>query len=147
MTPSRPTPPAKRSRNFTNHSADEWYGIPRSYDECLWPEDPWYDLKRDIVTHILESRKVQPVNEREQPALEIRRNIGVEYMKRPKDSLKHITDQGKSFFLDFNFSVIHLPTTPRAEFEGKSGHGEWADTLLQMDTDFGTLLDHLTSRR
>ena len=68
-------------------------------------------------------------------------------MKRAKDSPKRITDQRRTsaFFLDFNYSVIHLPTTPRAEFEGKSGHGEWADALLQMNTDFGTLLDYLTS--
>ena len=21
----------------------EWYGPPRTYDEALWPTDPWYD--------------------------------------------------------------------------------------------------------
>ncbi len=115
-------------------------------DECLWPEDPWYDIKRDMVTHVLESRKVQPLNMLKPLTLEVRRNIDVEYMKRSKDFLKHSTDQGKPFFLDFNYSVIHLPTTPRAEFEGKSGQEEWADALLEMDTDFGTLLDYLTSQ-
>jgi arylsulfatase A-like enzyme len=29
----------------TDHGFDEWYGIPRSYDECLWPDDPWYGCK------------------------------------------------------------------------------------------------------
>ncbi|HEY6301568.1 MAG TPA: sulfatase-like hydrolase/transferase [Terriglobales bacterium] len=24
----------------TNHGFDEWYGIPRSHDECLWAADP-----------------------------------------------------------------------------------------------------------
>ena len=24
----------------TDHGFDEWYGIPHSYDECLWPDDP-----------------------------------------------------------------------------------------------------------
>jgi arylsulfatase A-like enzyme len=129
----------------TDHGFDEWYGIPRSYDECLWPKDPWYDPNRDIVTRVVESRKSQPVNELEQLTPEVRRDIDVEYMKRAKDFLKRSTDQGKPFFLYFNYSMMHLPTTPRAEFEGKSGHGEWADALLQMDTDFGTLLDYLTS--
>jgi hypothetical protein len=50
----------------TDHGFDEWYGIPRSYDECLWAEDPWYDPKRDPVTRVLESRKGQAVNELEQ---------------------------------------------------------------------------------
>jgi arylsulfatase A-like enzyme len=39
--------------------------------------------------------------------------------------------------------MMHLPTIPRAEFEGKTGHGVWADSLLELDTDFGTLLDYL----
>jgi arylsulfatase A-like enzyme len=129
----------------TDHGFDEWYGIPRSYDECLWAEDPWYDPKRDPFTRVLESRKGQPVNELEQLTVDVRRDIDVEYMKRAEDFLKRSTDQGKPFFLYFNYSLMHLPTRPRAEFEGKTGHGEWADALLQMDTDFGTLLDYLTS--
>jgi arylsulfatase len=41
----------------TDHGFDEWYGIARSYDGCLWPKDPWYDLKRDPVTKTLEGVK------------------------------------------------------------------------------------------
>ena len=39
--------------------------------------------------------------------------------------------------------MLHLPTVPREEFKGKSGAGDWADCLLEMDADFGTLLDLL----
>jgi arylsulfatase len=127
----------------TDHGFDEWYGIPRSYDECLWPEDPWYDPKRDPVTRVLEGRKGQAVHELEQLTIEVRRNIDVEYMKRAKAFIKRSTEAGKPFFLYFNHSMMHLPTIPRAEFKGKTGHGDWADSLLQLDTDFGTLLDYL----
>jgi arylsulfatase A-like enzyme len=127
----------------TDHGFDEWYGIPRSYDECLWADDPWYDPKRDPVVRVLESRKGQPVHELEQLTLEVKRDIDVEYMKRAKDFLKRSTEAGKPFFLYFNYSLMHLPTIPRAEFKGKTGRGDWADSLLQMDTDFGTLLDYL----
>lgn len=127
----------------TDHGFDEWYGIPRSYDECLWADDPWYDPKRDPVTHVLEGRKGQPVQELEQLTVEVRRDIDVEYMKRAKDFLKRSTEAGQPFFLYFNYSMMHLPTVPRPEFKGKTGHGDWADSLLEMDTDFGTLLDYL----
>ena len=30
----------------TDHGFDEWLGIPRTWDESLWPDDPWYDPKR-----------------------------------------------------------------------------------------------------
>jgi len=127
----------------TDHGFDEWYGIPRSYDECLWPSDPWYDPKRDPVTHVLESRKGEPPRELEQLTEEVRRDIDVEYMRRAKGFLKRSTEAGKPFFLYFNHSMLHLPTIPRAEFKGRTGHGEWADSLLELDEDFGSLLDHL----
>src|SRR5271156_6781136 len=63
----------------TDHGFDEWYGIPRSYDEALWPSDPWYDPKRDPVTRVVESRKGQTVHELEQLTVEVRRDIDVEY--------------------------------------------------------------------
>jgi arylsulfatase A-like enzyme len=128
----------------TDHGFDEWYGIPRSYDECLWPEDPWYDPKRDPVTHVLEGRKGHALRELEQLTVEGRRNIDVEYMRRAKDFLKRSTDAGRPFFLYFNHSMMHLPTISRAEFRGKTGHGDWADCLLELDSDFGILLDYLS---
>jgi arylsulfatase len=127
----------------TDHGFDEWYGIPRSYEESLWPDDPWYNPKRDPVTRVLEGRKGQPVQELEQLTTAVRRDIDVEYMKRAKAFLKRSADAGKPFFLYFDHSMMHLPTIPRAEFKGKTGHGDWADCLLEMDTDFGVLLDYL----
>src|SRR5256885_4377901 len=127
----------------TDHGFDEWYGIPRSYDEALWTEDPWYNPRRDPITRVLEGRKGQPVHELEQLTIEVRRNIDVEYMKRAKAFLKRSSDAGKPLFLYFDHSMMHLPTIPRAEFKGKTGHGDWADSLLELDTNFGTLLDYL----
>jgi len=127
----------------TDHGFDEWYGVPRSYDECLWPSDPWYDPKRDRVTRVVEGRKGQPVRELEQLTEEVRRDIDVEYTKRAKTFLKRSAAAGQPFFLYFNHSMMHLPTIPRVEFKGKTGHGDFADSLLQLDSDFGELLDYL----
>ena len=127
----------------TDHGFDEWYGVPRSYDECLWPADPWYDPKRDPVTRVVEGRKGEPVRELEQLTEDVRRDIDVEYMRRAKDFLRRSTEQEKPFFLYYNHSLMHMPTAPRAEFKGRSGHGEWADALLELDADFGELLDCL----
>jgi len=127
----------------TDHGFDEWCGIPRSYDESLWPSDPWYDPKRDPVTHIVEAKKGQAVHELGQLTLDTRRDIDAEYIKRAKDFLKRSMDARKPFFLYFCHSLMHLPTIPRAELKGKTGHGDWADCLLELDSDFGTILDYL----
>src|SRR4029453_8009361 len=38
----------------TDHGFEEWYGPPRTYDEALWPTDPWYDPDRDPASPLLE---------------------------------------------------------------------------------------------
>jgi arylsulfatase len=38
---------------------------------------------------------------------------------------------------------MHMPVLPRQEFEGATGQGDWADSLYELDADFGTLLDLL----
>jgi arylsulfatase len=127
----------------TDHGFDSWYGVPRTYDEALWPDDPWYNPKRDGETHVLESQKGGKVKELEQLTMSVRREIDAEYMKRSKAFLKDSVDKNKPFFLYFNHSMMHFPTVPRAEFRGKTGNGDFADCLLELDTDFGRLLDYL----
>jgi arylsulfatase len=134
---------ASEGRWPTDHGFDEWLGIPRTWDECLWPDDPWYDPKRDGITNVLESRKGEKVREVKQLTQDVRRDIDAEFLARSKAFMKRSVEANKPFFLYFNHSLMHFPILPRAEFKGKSGQGEWADCLLQLDADFGTLLDYL----
>jgi arylsulfatase len=127
----------------TDHGFDEWLGIPRTWDESLWPDDPWYDPKRDGITNVLESRRGEKVREVKQLTQEVRRGIDAEFLARSKAFMKRSVEANKPFFLYFNHSLMHFPILPRAEFKGRSGQGEWADCLLQLDADFGTLLDDL----
>jgi arylsulfatase len=134
---------ASRGRWPTDHGFDEWYGIPHTWDECFWPEDPWYDAARDGVSTLLESRQAEEVRSLAQLTLDVRRNIDAEFLARGKDFMKRSVSAGKPFFLYFNHSLMHMPTIPRAEFKGKSGQGDWADCLLELDADFGSILDTL----
>ena len=127
----------------TDHGFAEWYGPPRTYDEALWPDDPWYDPKRDGVVNVLQSRRGEKVREVKQLTQDVRRDIDAEFLARSKAFMRRSVDADKPFFLYFNHSLMHFPILPRAEFKGMSGQGEWADCLLQLDADFGTLLDYL----
>jgi len=55
---------AEEGRWPTDHGFDEWYGPPRSYDECLWADDPWYDPRVAPAAYMLEGRKGERVRER-----------------------------------------------------------------------------------
>ncbi|MBN9088038.1 MAG: arylsulfatase [Reyranella sp.] len=127
----------------TDHGFDEWYGPPRTWDEALWPTDPWYDPTRDGVSSMMESRRGQTPRAVKQLTLDVRRDVDREFLDRGKAFMRRSVEAGKPFFLYFNHSLMHLPTIPRAEFKARSGQGEWADCLLQLDSDFGELLDTL----
>ena len=127
----------------TDHGFDEWYGIPHSYDECQWPDDPWYDPKRDPVSNVLEGRRGEGVRNVKQLTVEVRRDIDVEYQERAFDFVKRSVEAGKPFYLYYNHSMLHWPTVPRDEFKGQSGNGDFADSLLELDHDLGELLDYL----
>lgn len=128
----------------TDHGFSEWYGPPRTYDEALWPTDPWYDPERDGVSKMLEIRQGdKEVSEGEQLTLEVRRDCDIEYMRRATAFMRAAVAANTPFFVYFNHSLMHMPVIPRQEFAGKSKQGEWADCLLELDADFGALLDLL----
>jgi arylsulfatase A-like enzyme len=128
----------------TDKGFAEWYGPPRTYEEALWPTDPFYDPQRDPVSRMLEIKRGEPdVTEREQLTLDVRRDCDTEYLRRATAFIGAAVDDGTPFFVYFNHSLMHMPVIPREEFKGKTGQGDWADSLLELDTDFGTLLDLL----
>jgi len=126
----------------TDKGFDEWYGPPRTYDEALWPADPWYDPQRDPVPYMLEIRKGdQAPTERDRLTLEVRRDCDAEYLQRATTFIQAQTAAQRPFFVYFNHSLMHMPVLPRMEYEGATGQGPWADSLAELDGDFGQLLD------
>jgi arylsulfatase len=83
------------------------------------------------------------VTEREQLTVEVRRDCDLEYLRRAESFIRRAVDGRKPFFVYFNHSMMHMPVVPREEFRGKTGQGDWADSLVELDGDFGTLLDLL----
>lgn len=128
----------------TDKGFAEWCGPPRTYDEALWPEDPWYDPQRDGVSCMLSSRRGDAdATQGDQLTLDVRRDCDVDYLHRAEVFMRAAVGAGEPFFVYFNHSLMHMPVIPRPEFKGRSGQGDWADSLLELDADFGTLLDLL----
>lgn len=128
----------------TDKGFQEWYGPPRTYDEALWPDDPWYDPARDPVSRMVEIRRGEAdVTEGDQLTLEVRRDCDREYLCRASDHIRRSAAAGTPFFVYFNHSLMHMPVIPRPEFKGRTRQGDWADSLAELDADFGTLLDLL----
>jgi hypothetical protein len=83
------------------------------------------------------------VTEGDQLTLDVRRDCDAEYLRRAEVFIRRTVRDGTPFFVYFNHSLMHMPVIPRQEFKGRSGQGDWADSLLELDADFGALLDLL----
>jgi arylsulfatase A-like enzyme len=136
---------AEDGRWPTDHGFDEWYGPLRTYDECMWLEDPHYDPERDGYSYMHEGRKGEGVRalKDQQLTMDLKKNVDLEYQKRALDFVRRSSASDHPFFLYFNHSLMHFPMIPRDEFRGVSTNGDWGDCLLMLDHDFGVLLDQL----
>jgi arylsulfatase len=136
---------AEDGRWPTDHGFDEWYGPLRTYDECMWLDDPHYDPERDGYSYMHEGKKgegCKPIKS-QQLTVDMKRNCDLEYLKRGTAFMERAVKAEKPFFLYFNHSLMHFPMVTRDEFKGKSSNGAWGDCLLMLDHDFGVLLDKL----
>ena len=120
---------------------DEWYGIPRTTDESFFPSQPAAKAAGVLFMHIMEGRKGQKSREVVVYDLERRRLIDVEITGRTIDFMKRSVQAGKPFYAYVPFTLVHFPTLPNPKFAGKTGHGDFPDSLAEMDAHVGELLD------
>ena len=138
----------------THQGFDEWYGIPRTYDEALWPSlnearGMWpsignkqgWDPKIVHAEHIYEAREGEKARQVAELNLDNRRTMEAEITNRAVDFIKRNASASKPFYAYVSFSLMHMPTLPNPEFAGKTGNGDWADCLAEMDYRTGQILD------
>jgi len=120
---------------------DEWYGIPRSTDEAMWPTSPGYSTAIVPPEKIMEGKKGEKSVSVKVYDLEQRRLIDAEITKRSVGFMEREAKAGKPFFMYVCLTQPHLPSLPNPAFVGKTGNGEWADMLAEMDYNVGLMLD------
>ena len=125
----------------TDQGFDEWYGIPDTTDETLWPTQPGFDPTLVHAAHIYEGQKGSPSRQVKPYDLTTRPEIDMEITDRAIDFMERSAAAKKPFYAYVPYTLVHYPTLPSAEFKGSTGHGDWADCLAQMDHNVGRLLD------
>jgi arylsulfatase A-like enzyme len=120
---------------------DEWYGIPRTTDEALWPGSPGYSPNIMPPEQIMEGRKGEKSREVKVYDLEQRRLIDAEITRRSIAFMERQVQAKKPFFAYATLTQPHLPTLPNPAFAGTTGNGDWADMLAEMDHNVGEMLD------
>ena len=120
---------------------DEWYGIPRTTDEAMWPGSVGYSTSIMPPEQIMEGRKGEKSHAVKVYDLVQRRIIDAEITRRSIEFMERQTQAKKPFFAYATMTQVHIPTLPNPAFAGKTGNGDWADVLTEMDFNVGQILD------
>ncbi|ETN39146.1 uncharacterized protein HMPREF1541_05369 [Cyphellophora europaea CBS 101466] len=124
---------------------DEWYGIPRTTDETQFTSAPGFDPDVADIPYIMRGKAGSPSEDVCVYDLAQRRQIDATLVDKSRDWLDRVGAAGNPFFLYHPLVHLHFPTLPHPDFDGCTGHGEFADSMVEMDHRVGQILDHLDS--
>jgi len=125
----------------TDRGFDEWYGIPRTTNESMFTSSPGYDPDVVPLPHVMEARKGAPATNVAVYDVEMRRRIDSDLVSRAVDFMRHQTRANRRFFLYVPITQLHYPTLPHRDFAGRTGNGDFADSMAEMDHRVGQILD------
>ncbi len=138
----------------TDQGFDEWYGIPNT-DESLWAAKEEMirfssvkdaaEAKKlyDFTPWLLEGKRGQEPKKVRVFTPDERRLVDAELTRRAIDFMERKVKEKKPFFVYVPLLALHFPVLPHPDFEGKSGHGFYADLILQTDHYLGQMLKAL----
>lgn len=132
---------SEQGRLPNDQGFDEWYGIPRTTDESMFPSQPGAKAAGIPFMHIMEGHKGEKSREVVVYDLEQRRLIEAEITRRTIDFMRRNAQAKQPFYAYVPFTLVHFPTLPNQKFAGKTGNGDFPDALAEMDTNVGEILD------
>jgi arylsulfatase A-like enzyme len=122
---------------------DEWYGIPRTSNESMFTSTPGFDPSVVSLPYVMEGRKGEPVRNIGLFDLDMRRRIDAELIARTNDFMRRQVKAMQPFFAYVPLTQVHFPTLPHPDFAGKTGVGDFADSMVEMDHRVGQVLDEV----
>jgi len=131
----------REGRYPTNQGFDEWYGISGTSDVSLYRTSIGYDEKVAPPDYVLEGHKGQKTQQVKEYDIEARRGIDTEITKRTIAFMRRNVLEKKPFYAYVPLTQVHFPTLPSHEFEGKTGNGDFADSVVETDYHVGQILD------
>jgi len=124
---------------------DEWYGIPRTTNESMFTSSPGYDPQIVPLPYVMEGRKGRRAKDVAVYDLQMRRRIDSDLAARTRDFMRRTVKAKKPFFAYVPLTQLHYPTISHRAFSGKTGAGDFADSMAEMDYRVGQILDEMDS--
>ena len=128
-----------KGRFPTDQGFDEWYGVPNSTDESTYSSLEGFGQSGLNESHVMSATKGSTPEKIRPYRLDYRPLIDRDLTDKAMDFMERSVDDKKPFFLYLPYTATHFPTMAHPDFKGKSGNGEWADLLMQIDSYLGEL--------
>ncbi len=122
---------------------DEWYGIPRTTNESMFTSSPGFDPKVVPLPYVMEGKRGEPAKNVAVYDLELRRKIDSQLIERSIAFMQRQSAAKKPFFAYVPLTQLHYPTLPHHDFAGKTGAGDFADSMLEMDYRVSQVIDFI----
>jgi len=130
-----------KGRFPTDQGFDEWYGIANTTDEAMYSSHYAYDSDESVQPYVVDAKKGETPRKVKVYDLDARRLIDGELTDKTIAFMQRNASKGKPFFAFVPFTHAHLPTLAHPDFAGKTGNGDYADVLAEIDHRTGQILD------
>jgi arylsulfatase len=131
-----------REGRFPNDRGfDAWYGIPRTSTESLFTAAHKYDSEVVPLPYIMEGKRDGGTHNVKIFDADSRRRIDSEVVDRTISFMQAKATAKKPFFAYVPITQLHFPSLAHPDFVGRTGHGEMADSLAEMDHRVGQIVD------
>ncbi len=127
----------------TDQGFDQWFGIKNTSDEAGYSSTAQYDPKIVPQPYIWEGVKGKPSKKIKPFDLKTRDTIDEEIIERTEAFITKRKGSKKPFFAFVALTQIHPPLGYSAKFKNASGHGKYADIVMELDYNVGRILDAL----
>jgi arylsulfatase len=144
------------SRSPIDFGFDEAVWCPRTADEVFWTMQSYFPDGDDLSVAPYSAEKVkvepEPIYSRTKGSTpqvianydaEFRAGFDRKITELAIDFMKRSHADGKPFYAYLPYTQTHLPCIPDPEYVSKTGNGNFADILTQMDDFTGRILDTL----
>ncbi|HEY6720106.1 MAG TPA: sulfatase-like hydrolase/transferase, partial [Burkholderiales bacterium] len=122
---------------------DEWYGIPRTTNESMFSSSVGFDPAVVALPQVMQGQAGKLVREVGPYDLSMRRRIDAELTQRANGFMRRQVDAKRPFFAYVPLTQLHFPTLPHPDFAGRTGAGDFADSMGEMDHRVGQMLDEI----
>ena len=133
----------RKGRYPNERGFDEWYGIPRTTNESMFTGTVGFDPSMVELPQVMEGGRGEAARNVEIYDLEMRRRIDAELVRRANDFMRRQAKAARPFFVYVPITQLHFPTLPHRDFEGRTGAGNFADSMAEMDYRVGQVLDEI----